>query len=65
MVLEGVISGLVSRYLGDFIALPPENLRIALVSGDLDLKNLLFKPEALRGKYSMHVARISSDSSFI
>jgi vacuolar protein sorting-associated protein 13A/C len=40
---EGIVSTLISRYLGDYIeGLTKENLHLSLLSGNVELKNLKF-----------------------
>jgi vacuolar protein sorting-associated protein 13A/C len=47
-MLSGVVSSLVTKYIGEFVELSPEKLQIGLTAGDVDLRDLKFKPEALR-----------------
>ena len=47
-MLEGVLSDVLTRVLGKYVRdLNPEDLRVAVWGGDVELKNLQLKPEAL------------------
>jgi len=40
MVLEGLVSGILVKYLGDYVVgLQAENLRLGIFSGDVSLAN--------------------------
>jgi len=46
--LEGVVATVLSRFLGDFVqGLEKENLKLSLTSGQVSLKNLALRKEAL------------------
>jgi vacuolar protein sorting-associated protein 13A/C len=47
-MLSSVIVGLVSKYLGEFVELAPDQLSVGLTSGQVDVSNLRFRNEALR-----------------
>ncbi len=48
MVLEGLVSGILVKYLGDYVVgLQAENLRLGIFSGDVSLSNLELNPNAL------------------
>lgn len=51
MVLESLVASLLAKYLGTLIdGLTPENLRLAIVGGALELRNLKFKSEVSLSK---------------
>ncbi len=50
MVLEGVVSALLTKYLGDYVeGLAAENLSLGIFSGEVTLENLALKRSALAG----------------
>lgn len=50
MVLESVVSALLSKYLGDYVdGLSTENLSLGIFSGEVVLENLALKRSALAG----------------
>lgn len=50
MVLESVVSALLSKYLGDYVdGLSTDNLSLGIFSGEVVLENLALKRSALAG----------------
>lgn len=47
-MFEGVVATILNRYLGKYIRdLDTENLNVGIFSGDVQLTELMLKPEAL------------------
>jgi vacuolar protein sorting-associated protein 13A/C len=47
-MLSSIVTSLVSKYLGEFVVLAPEQLSLGLASGQVNVQNVRFRPEALR-----------------
>lgn len=45
--MRTIVSSLITRFLGDLVQFSSNDLDISLSSGELELRNLAFKPEAL------------------
>jgi vacuolar protein sorting-associated protein 13A/C len=47
-MLSAAMAGLISKYLGDFVEIAPDQLSVGLLAGELNVENLRFRAEALR-----------------
>ncbi len=47
-MISGLVVSLVTKYLGEFVDLAPDQLSVGLTSGEVNVGNLRFRPEALR-----------------
>lgn len=45
-MFESVVSNLIIKYLGKYIAIPPDSLNISLFSGNVELRNVKIKQSA-------------------